>query len=247
MDAQTRNRRDHEKYLTLIDAIALLHQHQRPRKQSHGDSGPVDYIEATLEDVELANHLAGEVLGRSLDELPPQTRRFLRDLDAMVSADCDRLAMDRCDYRFLRRQVADETGWSYAQVRRHIDRLVELEYVIVHRGSRGQSVVYELVYAGEGDDGRRFVPGLIEAAALGTSRSLMGSEVGLTPSAGEFDPSLTAHCRPIDPRLPPAQIRRNLNGHKLESAGDDDEAAASTSRASGSAKSYVMTAKPRHG
>jgi hypothetical protein len=30
---QTRNRRDHEKYLTLIDAIALLHQHQRPRGQ----------------------------------------------------------------------------------------------------------------------------------------------------------------------------------------------------------------------
>ena len=27
--ARTRNRRDHEKYLTLIDAIALLHQHQR--------------------------------------------------------------------------------------------------------------------------------------------------------------------------------------------------------------------------
>src|ERR1019366_10641991 len=29
--ARTRNRRDHEKYLTLIDAVALLHQHQRPR------------------------------------------------------------------------------------------------------------------------------------------------------------------------------------------------------------------------
>ena len=27
---RTRTRRDHEKYLTLIDAIALLHQHQRP-------------------------------------------------------------------------------------------------------------------------------------------------------------------------------------------------------------------------
>lgn len=33
-DAQTRTRRDHEKYLTLIDAIALLHQHQRARTRS---------------------------------------------------------------------------------------------------------------------------------------------------------------------------------------------------------------------
>ena len=29
-DERTRLRRDHEKYLTLIDTIALLHQHQRP-------------------------------------------------------------------------------------------------------------------------------------------------------------------------------------------------------------------------
>jgi hypothetical protein len=30
LDDRTRTRRDHEKYLTLIDAITLLHQHQRP-------------------------------------------------------------------------------------------------------------------------------------------------------------------------------------------------------------------------
>ena len=35
-DQTTRLRRDHEKYLTLIDTIALLHQHHRalaPRRQ----------------------------------------------------------------------------------------------------------------------------------------------------------------------------------------------------------------------
>ena len=30
LDDKTRTRRDHVKYLTLIRAIALLHQHQRP-------------------------------------------------------------------------------------------------------------------------------------------------------------------------------------------------------------------------
>ena len=29
LDDRTRTRRDHEKYLTLIDTIALLHQYQR--------------------------------------------------------------------------------------------------------------------------------------------------------------------------------------------------------------------------
>ncbi|WP_220486999.1 DNA primase [Pseudoalteromonas sp. SR45-1] len=45
LDNQTRTRRDHEKYLTLIDSIALLHQHQRPIKQVQG----IDYVEVSLE------------------------------------------------------------------------------------------------------------------------------------------------------------------------------------------------------
>ncbi len=35
----------------------------------------IEYIEVTLDDITHANRLAEEVLGRSLDELPPQTRR----------------------------------------------------------------------------------------------------------------------------------------------------------------------------
>jgi hypothetical protein len=35
----------------------------------------VEYVEATLDDVAVANRLAAAVLGRSLDDLPPQTRR----------------------------------------------------------------------------------------------------------------------------------------------------------------------------
>ena len=78
---RTRNRRDHEKYLTLIDAIALLHQHQRAaRTLPNGQR----YLEVTLDDIALANQLAPEILGRSLDELPPQTRRLLGYIRELV-------------------------------------------------------------------------------------------------------------------------------------------------------------------
>ena len=56
---QTRTRRDHEKYLTLIDTIALLHQHQREIKTHTG----IDYIEVTVDDIAVANELAHEVFG----------------------------------------------------------------------------------------------------------------------------------------------------------------------------------------
>ena len=38
----------------------------------------------TLADIALANQLAHEVLGRTLDELPPQTRRVLGMIEAWV-------------------------------------------------------------------------------------------------------------------------------------------------------------------
>ena len=44
-----------------------------------------------------------------------------------------------------------------------------MEYLLVHRGGRGQSFVYELLYDGEGKDGEPFVLGLIDVDKLGSS------------------------------------------------------------------------------
>jgi hypothetical protein len=106
----------------------------------------VEYIESTPEDIHLAEELIRQALGRSLDELPPQTRRLLLLVDEMVAHQCGELKMERSDYRFSRRDVRHATNWSDAQLKRHLHRLEELEYLIVHRGGRGQSFVYELYF-----------------------------------------------------------------------------------------------------
>ena len=166
LDEKTRARRDHVKYLKLIEAIALLHQYQREVKSVQVDGEVVEYVEATLDDVALGNRLASEVLGRSLDELPPQTRRLLGHLDELVTEACQKQGSAREDLRFSRRDVRRFTAWGDTQLRIHLDRLVSLEYLLVHRGGRGQSFVYELLYRGEGRDGRPFLPGLIDSATL---------------------------------------------------------------------------------
>jgi len=48
-DSQTRTRRDHMKYLTLIRSVALLHQYQRPAKTVQHNGRAVEYIEVTFE------------------------------------------------------------------------------------------------------------------------------------------------------------------------------------------------------
>jgi hypothetical protein len=177
-DTATRLRRDHEKYLTLIDTIALVHQFQREVKAIKNADKVIEYVEVTAADVALANRLAHEVLGRSLDELPPQTRRVLRLLDRFVAGEAKRKALERAHVRFSRRELREAWGMSDTQLRLHLERLVALEYVLARREGPGGRLVYELAYDGGGEDGRPFVPGLIDAGALGatTTRELAGLE-----------------------------------------------------------------------
>jgi len=151
LDSQTRTRRDHMKYLALIRSIALLQQHQRQRKTATHNGQALEYIEVKLDDISTANRLAHEVLGRSLDELPPQTRRLLLLVDEMVGGECERQKIERVDFRFSRRDVRRFTGWGNTQLKTHLRRLEELEYLLVHHGGRGQSFVYELVFERQGD------------------------------------------------------------------------------------------------
>jgi hypothetical protein len=142
--SQTRNRRDHEKYLTLIDAIALLHQHQRGRGQHVVCGRVVEHIAVALEDIALANQLAPEVLGRSLDELPPQTRRLLEYIRAIVTTK-RKTESAKTASTFSRREIKDACGWSLTQVRVHLERLVELEYLAIRCGRMGGPFQYELL------------------------------------------------------------------------------------------------------
>jgi DNA primase catalytic core len=165
LDSRTRMRRDHMKYLVLIRSIALLHQHQREKKAVEHAGEVIEYIEVTLDDVAMANRLAHAVLGRSLDELAPQTRRLLQLLDAMATKACAAQAVSRRDYRFTRKDVREATGWGNTQLKVHLSRLEDFEYIAV-RGGRGQRFEYELLYDGQGQDGAPFLFGLIDVAKL---------------------------------------------------------------------------------
>jgi DNA primase catalytic core len=145
-DHMMRARRDHNKLLTLIEAIALLHQHQREIKTFADDGETLEYIEASEADVKLAQVLADQVgLKPSLDELRPQTRKLLALINEMVKAECEHSEIAASQYRFTRRTVREYTKWGDTQLRQHLKRLEEMEYLVVRRGgNQGQLVVYQL-------------------------------------------------------------------------------------------------------
>jgi hypothetical protein len=181
-DTMTRTRRDHMKFLTLIQAITLLHQHQREIKTATDDGDTFEYIEATEADVKLAWELASHVLMRSLDDVQTQTRRLLLLIDKMVTAECERLQIERLDYRFTRATVRQFTGWGDSQLKKHLSRLEDLEYLALHRGVAGQSFVYALNFEMD-ENGRPVLPGLSYGAKRSRSEEGVSHfEAGLSPA-----------------------------------------------------------------
>ena len=166
-DDQTRMRRDNMKYLTLIASITLLHQYQRDHrfiKQPNGES--IEYVITTLDDIKIANKLAHQILGRTLDELPPQTRKLANIIDEMVKKVCEQQKIERKDYRFSRRDVREYCRWGNTQLKIHMHRLEEFEYLLVHRGLRGQNYLYESLYSCEEQSGNPAFMGLIDVETL---------------------------------------------------------------------------------
>jgi DNA primase len=213
---RTRTRRDHVKYLTLIRTIALLHQYQRPVKERDG----ARFIEVTLADIEAANRLAHEVLGRSLDELPPQSRRLLTLLTERIEERCQKEGLDRDQCLFTRRQVREWSGWTEFQVRTHLTKLETLEYLLPHHGGRGQSFVYELLFDGDAGSARPQLCGLLDAENLKTT--MPTSSLGEAASSPQRASNEPASSRVRDPGKPNAQAafepKSTTNGENARKA-----------------------------
>jgi DNA primase len=134
-DRKTRHRRDNAKYLGLIRAVALAHQHQRPRKLLQVGGASIAYIEASAADVALAERLAAAVLGVTTDELAPTTRRILGAITAHLGEQRAR--------PFTRRELREATGLSDSQLKVHLARLCDLEHLSCLRS--GPATTYRLL------------------------------------------------------------------------------------------------------
>lgn len=130
-----RTRRDQPKYLALIRAISLLHQHQRTVKTFEVNGEEVEYIETTVADIRLANKLAESVMGCSLDDLPTQPRRLLGVINAW---DRDR------SQTFTRRDLREHCRWQDTRLKEALKTLADMEFLTIRHGGGNQPYEYAL-------------------------------------------------------------------------------------------------------
>jgi DNA primase catalytic core len=127
-----RTRRDHARFLNLIEVSAFLHQYQRPNQDGT--------ILADLSDYENAYNLAAQVLTDTFADL----KRPMREAYSRIR----RLSGQR-EGTVSRREIREALGLADSTVRGWLSELVELEYLTaVDGGGRGKAVRYSLTERG---------------------------------------------------------------------------------------------------
>jgi DNA primase len=150
--AWLRGRRDHDRFLSLIEGVAFLHQHQRQRDvasstrcRAEGEEELPEYIEASMEDYAIAYDLAHQVFADSADDLPKPARDFLAQVEAVVAAETGRQKGRVEEVWFTRRMIREATKLPDHIIKRHMREIEDLEYVQVQRAPSGGSFRYRLL------------------------------------------------------------------------------------------------------
>jgi hypothetical protein len=124
--AWMRTRRDHARFLNLIEVSAFLHQHQRERRGGA--------IVAALADYDVAYALASEVLSDTLQDL----KKPLREAYARIRE----LSLKRGSV--ARSEIREALALPDSTVRRWLQELVELEYLESEATKQGKPARYVL-------------------------------------------------------------------------------------------------------
>ena len=128
-----RGRRDHDRFLSLIEGIAFLHQHQR----HIGEDQDKEYIEASSEDYAHAYDLAQRIFANTLGDLPKPVNDLIQQIEIMLK--------EHSQSDFTRRDVREYTRLPDHQLKKHMRSIEDLEYVGVTRASQGGSYRYRLL------------------------------------------------------------------------------------------------------
>jgi hypothetical protein len=202
-------RRDHPKYLNLILAVTFLHQYQRATKH---DAELGDYIETTLDDIAIANELAAELFGQSLDELSFPSRELLRLIGGFAAERAKAAQKPALEIEWTRRELREAIQWTEARVRQHLAELVRLEYVAATSGRFGSRFRYQLLIEPEqiAENGRLNVA-LKSAEQLAEDANLAGFGANLA----RVSPNLAGTSQPPSCEVPsPANPHEHrTNGH----------------------------------
>lgn len=122
------SRRENQKLLTLIEAVTLLHQHQRKMIIKNS----INYIESTKQDYQVAFDLFSRAFRNNLVMAHPKAQVLLTKINNMNKP------------AFTRKDIANYTGWPDYRVRDNIRYLEEEQLLHIIKKTKGKELLYRL-------------------------------------------------------------------------------------------------------
>ena len=101
-----------------------------------------------------------------MDDLQPQTRKFLKTITMMVKEFADKSSIDAHEVRFSRRELRHYSGLGDNRVHIHLQRLVKYEYLSQNHVPGTNRHVYELLYGCEEETEPSAFAGLVDVDLL---------------------------------------------------------------------------------
>ncbi len=118
-------------YQAVIKQVTFLNQHQRQVAPAG------NYLITEIEDVEQATEILFESIILKVDELDGSLRQFFERLKKYVKNDNE---------EFILRDIRQDLSISKTQIFRHIQTLLELEYIKQVGGFSNKGIRYKICY-----------------------------------------------------------------------------------------------------
>jgi len=132
-DMLMRTRRDHDRFMDLIAAVAFLRQFQKEKEQAHGK----EYVACDITDYRIAyDIMIRGVLSATLIELPKSALDLYEALRDMARAGAKKEGIKPHEKTFTQREVREETGYGHTWIKLNLRVLVDFEYIVLSRGGK---------------------------------------------------------------------------------------------------------------
>lgn len=132
------------KHLSLIQALILLHEQERPKSRQSCAKQNVYSFEITNEKINLANKLAHEILSSGLSNLSSECNFLLLLVEQIVEKNCVLYQLQQSDCHLGFEDIQRYTGWNRLILKSHLKQLCDKKYI--EKCGKGFARVYKLSY-----------------------------------------------------------------------------------------------------
>ncbi|MCK4858651.1 MAG: toprim domain-containing protein, partial [candidate division Zixibacteria bacterium] len=136
-----RVRRDYPRFLTMVEASCLLHQHQRRKIRVNRE----EVLVADIEDYAIAYELACGVLQQTIKAISPGCEELMATIQKHLRARAGESEQDEADQTFTRSDVQPDTGWNRNKISKHLKEAVQADLLEIVKCERGKPTRYRFV------------------------------------------------------------------------------------------------------